>query len=45
VNLLDRLDADGDPSNGMTPLAQVEHPTGFAEVLAELGYELTDPDD
>jgi len=37
------LDADGDPSNGMTPLAQFEHPAGFAEVLAELGYELTEP--
>ncbi len=34
------LDADGDPANGMTPLARFPD-GGFASALAALGYELT----
>lgn len=35
------LDADGDPSNGMTPVARFEGAATHEEALAELGYELT----
>lgn len=34
------LDADGDPSNGMTPLATFPAGTTHAEALAALGYTL-----
>ncbi|QHB37448.1 hypothetical protein SEA_LEOPARD_41 [Mycobacterium phage Leopard] len=34
------LDADGDPSNGMTALAKLDGLNTFEEVLAELGYQL-----
>lgn len=32
------LDADGDPANGMTPLASYDDVASHAEVLARLGY-------
>lgn len=32
------IDADGDPSNGMTPLATYPAGTSFDEALAALGY-------
>ncbi|SCX06042.1 hypothetical protein [Mycolicibacterium fluoranthenivorans] len=35
------LDADGDPSNGMTPLVSVPGCEVFAEALAAAGYTLT----
>lgn len=35
------LDADGDPSNGMTPLVSVTGCEDFAEALAAAGYTLT----
>lgn len=34
------LDADGNPANGMTPLAALPNCSSFAEALAELGWEL-----
>lgn len=35
------IDADSNPANGMTALANVPSRETHAEVLAELGYELT----
>lgn len=32
------LDADGDPANGMTPLASYDDVASHVEVLARLGY-------
>jgi hypothetical protein len=32
------LDADGEPANGLTPLAQFEDGTSFEAALAQLGY-------
>jgi len=37
------LDADGDPANGMTPLAKLDNGTSFEAALAAVGYELVTP--
>ncbi len=34
------LDADGDPANGMTPLATLDDGTSFEAALSAVGYEL-----
>lgn len=39
------LDADGDPSNGMTPLVSVPGCEVFAEALATSGYTLQEASD
>lgn len=41
---VDVLDADGDPANGMTPIAVLDAGTSFADALAHLGYQLTQED-
>lgn len=39
------LDADGDPSNGMTPLLVCDGPVTVAEALEQAGYELVETAD
>lgn len=38
------LDADGDPANGMTPLARYPGLATHTEALQQLGYTLQSPD-
>ena len=37
------VDADGDPTNGMTPILRLDAGTSFADALAAAGYILTEP--
>lgn len=39
---IDIVDADGDPINGMTPVARLDAGTSFMDALASLGYTLTE---